>query len=92
MARQGADGEAGVGLARRDPVSARETAQGLDAAVLALAVGRMRHGLGMDGGVGGHALGVLRLDGKTMAPVCRGCGQNTISGAPRTGATKFAAV
>lgn len=63
MARQGAGGEAGVGLAQRHAVPARETAQDLDAAVVALAVGRMRHGLGLDGGVGGHALEALRLGG-----------------------------
>ncbi len=42
---------------------AREAAEDLDAAVDELAVGRVRHRLGLDGGVDRHPLEVLRLGG-----------------------------
>ena len=59
----GMGGDAPVGLAQRDAVAAREAAEDLDTAVDELAVGRVRHGLGLDGGVDGHPLEVLRLGG-----------------------------
>jgi hypothetical protein len=59
----GAGGDARVGLAQRDAVPACEAAEDLDAAMHQLAVGRMRHRLGLDGGVDGHAREVLGLGG-----------------------------
>jgi hypothetical protein len=55
--------DAHVGLAQRDGVPAGEAAEDLDAAVDQLAVGRVANSLGLDGGVDGDALEVLRLGG-----------------------------
>jgi hypothetical protein len=66
----GAGGDARVGLAQRDAVLASQPDEDLDAAVEELAVGRMRHRLGLDGGVDGDAREVLRL-GSTSA-LCGG--------------------
>ena len=52
-----------MGPAQRDAVPTGRAAEDLDAAVDELAVGRMRHRLGLDGGVDGHAPEVLRLGG-----------------------------
>jgi hypothetical protein len=59
----GTGGDARVGLAQRDAVPTSEAAEDLYAAMQQLAVCRVRHRLGLDGGVDGDALEVLRLDG-----------------------------
>ena len=60
-----------VGLAHLDPVPPGQAHQDLDATVQQLAVGRVRHRLGLHGGVDGHPPQVLLLD----RPAALGGGQ-----------------
>jgi hypothetical protein len=59
----GMGGDARVGLPQHDAVPASQPAKDLDAAMDELAVGRMRHRLGLDGGADGHPREMLRLGG-----------------------------